>query len=509
MSILRRYPLIVMAILASVLLVGCAPGNLQPLAFGNPPWSDGEVTQYAIQGAGGRDVGSGSWTWTRNGTGWQQAYSLTRAGQVDEGSVVLGPDLAPVSSWRQLAGKKFQASYQGNQVTIQAGDSAPSQLVASGVPVDNDASLQIARALPLTKGYATRYTDVIPTSGQQAQVTLSVTGAETVTVPAGSFVTWHTVLDFGTGQHDAWYQQDSPHYLVKYLNRASGAMFALSAPAQPGAVGSVPQPGATAEPAGFSWPIVVTTAGIQLPLMILFPVALAWWLARRDRRAWRLVGFGALTFVLSQVGHIPFNLAIGLIGGGRGAALWPLPWLALAAGLSAGVFEEGARWLMLRFVLKDARGWRAALQFGAGHGGCEAVIFGVLAAISFITMLIIPLLPQSQLGAAADQVRAASDAYWRMAWYLPVVGGVERLFAIAFHLAMSVLVMRSFTERRIGYWFAAVGAHAALDWWAVWSAAKLGVVGTEAGVAVGAVAAVALIWFYRPRAASSEDELRG
>ena len=83
------------------------------------------------------------------------------------------------------------------------------------------------RALPLAAGYATRYTDVIPTTGLTAPVRISVTGAETITVPAGAFATWHTVLDYGSGKHDAWYGQQPPYPLVKYVNRASGAAFEL------------------------------------------------------------------------------------------------------------------------------------------------------------------------------------------------------------------------------------------------------------------------------------------
>ena len=70
-------------------------------------------------------------------------------------------------------------------------------------------------------------------------------------------------------------------------------------------------------------------------LMIGLPIALGVVLARRLKQRWGLFGVGAVTFVLSQVGHIPFNaLAF------RGAQAWPPAVVALALGLSAGVFEE-------------------------------------------------------------------------------------------------------------------------------------------------------------------------
>ncbi|MEJ5200433.1 MAG: YhfC family glutamic-type intramembrane protease, partial [Anaerolineae bacterium] len=143
-------------------------------------------------------------------------------------------------------------------------------------------------------------------------------------------------------------------------------------------------------------PFILTTILIQLPLMILFPLLLGGWIRRRYGMGWGLFAAGALTFVASQVVHLPLNYALGLLGGGRGVALWPLPLMAVVAGLSAGVCEEGARWVALRFFLKRTRGWRSALQFGAGHGGGEAIIFGLLVLANFVTMLVL----RAQGGAA-------------------------------------------------------------------------------------------------------------
>ncbi len=88
-------------------------------------------------------------------------------------------------------------------------------------------------------------------------------------------------------------------------------------------------------------PYVLAAALVQYPLMILLPLFLGWWIRRRYRVGWGIFLAGAGTFIFSQVVHLPLNWALGLVGGGRGVALWPLVPLALAAGLSAGVCEEG------------------------------------------------------------------------------------------------------------------------------------------------------------------------
>lgn len=42
-------------------------------------------------------------------------------------------------------------------------------------------------------------------------------------------------------------------------------------------------------------------------LMFLAPVVAVWLIRRYRRMPWSLWGIGAATFILSQVGHIPFN----------------------------------------------------------------------------------------------------------------------------------------------------------------------------------------------------------
>jgi uncharacterized membrane protein YhfC len=494
-----------------VLLSACAGPPAQPLAFTSAPWSDGEISTYDVLDKAGTLLGTASWSWQRSPEGWTQAYELNLGGRLDHGEVVIGPDLRPLRSWRELGGRRLEATYGADKITIQQtatdGKVTTKELQPTADSVDNDASLMVQRALPLAAGYVTRYTDVIPTTGLTAPTKLTVTGAETVTVPAGAFPTWHAVMDFGAGsQHDGWYGQEAPYLLLKYRNRASGAVFELRSWSGAGAAPSVSREAPTAVaptpvapqsgPPPLNVPFLLMAFLVQYPLMLLFPLLLGWWLRRRYGVGWGLFGAGTLTFIASQVVHLPLNWALGLLGGGRGVALWPLVPLALVAGLSAGVCEEGARWLVLRFFLKRARGWREALQFGAGHGGIEAIIFGLLALINLVVILALRSLDLTALGITgntADQVRAALDQLWRTPWYLPLLAGLERVFAITFHIAMAVLVMRAVTRRNIGYLAAAIAAHAALDFWAVWAVRTLGTTWTEVGVGVIALAALLLI----------------
>ncbi len=517
----KRSLVLLFCLSMAVLLLAACGAPVAPLTFYPAPWQDGEVSTYVVRDANGAELGAAQWTWRRTTDGWTQAYEMNLAGRLDRGEVAVGDDLTMRSAWREVSGTRFEATYAADGITIAtttAGATTTKTLKPTAAAIDNDVSLQMQRALPLAAGYATRYIDVVPTSGVAAPIKLTVTAAETVTVPAGAFPAWRAELDFGSGKHDAWYGQEAPYPLVKYRDRASGAVFELqSLSVGTGGASIVPTPAAGAETESQSVssvpslniPLLLTTFLVQMPLMIVFPLVLGWWIRRRYGVGWGVFGIGALTFIASQVVHIPLNYALGQLGGGRGMALWPLIPLALALGLSAGVCEEGARWVVLRFFAKKTRGWRAGLQFGAGHGGAEAIIVGVVALVNVVVLIALRSVSPSALGlggANADQLAAAQAAYWRTAAYLPVVGGLERVFAITVQIALATLVMRSVTRGRPLYLLAAIAFHAAIDAWAVWAAQNVSVWVIEGVVALSALFGLWLIWRLREAPPAAEPE---
>jgi uncharacterized membrane protein YhfC len=210
--------------------------------------------------------------------------------------------------------------------------------------------------------------------------------------------------------------------------------------------------------------LLATVLVVQLPLMIVFPIVLGFTLRRRLQVPMSVWLIGALAFVVSQMVHLPLNFALGLLGPPRGVALLPRPVIGVVAGLSAGVCEESARWLALRFLLKDRRSWKDGLQFGAGHGGIEAILFGGLVLIGLVNVLLAPY--AAALGLNADDqaaLRHAARQYWATPALHAFLGGYERLCAMAFHVGASVIVLRGVVRGKIGYLFAAILLHAALN----------------------------------------------
>lgn len=199
---------------------------------------------------------------------------------------------------------------------------------------------------------------------------------------------------------------------------------------------------------------------------LLTPVALAVGLTWRfGRRYWLLVGVGVLTFIGSQVVHLPLNWLLGKIGlivNDQAAAIRT----AIVLGLSAGVCEETARAVGYGALRQRARAWQAALALGAGHGGIESIFVGALVLLTFVNMLVVRNLDLATLGLTGEQLELAQKQvaeYWSMAWHMPLTGAVERLIAIALHLSLSVLVLQAFIRRNALFYLIAIAWHAVVN----------------------------------------------
>jgi uncharacterized membrane protein YhfC len=249
----------------------------------------------------------------------------------------------------------------------------------------------------------------------------------------------------------------------------------------------------------------IAVRGLNGLLMIALPLALGAFLVRRLRLPWGLFGAGGLTFLASQVVHLPFNrwvLQPFLMRFGVGPESGPAGLLvvALLLGLSAGVCEEGARYLAYRFALRRARDWSQGVLFGAGHGGLEAVLLGMLALVGLIQAIAYRgadlggLLPPDQVAAAQAQLAA----YWGSPWYFALLGALERASALCIQITLAVLVLQVFVRRQPGWLAIAIGWHALVDAVAVVAAQTWGVLVTEGLIAVLALISLAAVYALRP-----------
>ena len=237
--------------------------------------------------------------------------------------------------------------------------------------------------------------------------------------------------------------------------------------------------------------------------MILLPILVWFYFTRRLSLSWRLVLAGGLTFIASQVLHIPLVV-------GMGSLMQSLPLVvnAIILGLLAGIFEETARYILFKLILKNTRSWDQGILVGLGHGGTEALLTGISVAATFVFMLgyrnidlsTVPSIPPEQLELAKQQVAA----YWSTPWYLPFVGLIERVFAMCLHVSLSVMVLYAVAFRKpIWFWLALLW-HAFVDAAAVYVGQQAGTLAAEGIVAVCAIVSVWIV--LRMRVMFSEPE---
>lgn len=249
-------------------------------------------------------------------------------------------------------------------------------------------------------------------------------------------------------------------------------------------------------------------------VIVLLPLLLGGWLARRLQLGWGLFGAGALTFIASQVLHIPFNgYVLNPLLAKAGVEADPsgtqLVILGIALGLSAGVFEEVARYLTLRFWRKDARSWGASLMLGAGHGGIEAILVGAYSFYILVQMVTLFGMDLEAVGGLAGVNRAqevftAVSTYWGSSWYDFFWSALERISALSFHLSASVLVYQSIKRSNWIWLLLAILWHTALNAVAVYGVYRWGVAATEG--ALFGMALLSLVVIFVLREAPPEPE---
>ncbi len=239
--------------------------------------------------------------------------------------------------------------------------------------------------------------------------------------------------------------------------------------------------------------------------MFLLPILLWFYFTRKFSLPWKLVMAGALTFVAAQVLHIPLVAALGSFLQNSSLVV-----NAIVLGLLAGIFEETARYILFKFILKNVKSWKEGILVGLGHGGVEALLLGVLAALGFITMIgyrnidlsTVPSIPTDQLELARQQV----EAYWSSPWYIALLGFVERIFAICLHLSFSVMVLYSVVYRKPLWFWLALLWHAFIDAVAVYVVQEVGALEVEGIVAIFALISLWII--FRLRQSFLNDEPR-
>ncbi|HUN24252.1 MAG TPA: YhfC family glutamic-type intramembrane protease [Anaerolineales bacterium] len=251
------------------------------------------------------------------------------------------------------------------------------------------------------------------------------------------------------------------------------------------------------------WKLYLT---YPLSALAMLAVGFVWAVFLRKRWAflpWRIFWVGAGVFVLSQAVRLPVLFVLGKLLE-PSAQTWSADfthWFNLILlSFSAGLFEESARWVGFRFWLQQDRTYPRTLLYGAGHGGIEALILGLLVLLTYINMLILTqldvatLVPAEQLSLVQSQMQA----FWGANWWDTFAGAVERWLTVPFHIGLTVLGLQVW-RRKAGWlwWLLAVLLHGTTNLVVVSVLPKLGYWGTEAVLAGFTLLAVLIIVIFR------------
>lgn len=238
--------------------------------------------------------------------------------------------------------------------------------------------------------------------------------------------------------------------------------------------------------------------------------------ARRLSGGFAPWAWGGLTFVLSQLLRAPFLAVVaGAVTGGAQPEAMSAAWIVLvtAASLSAGIFEEGSRALILSTAGRRIRGERSGIAYGLGHGGTEVIVVALMTSIAAIVLIggvldgtLTGNLP-AESAAALDQ---ASTLFAAQTIGASLIAIVERVLAMSLHVILALLVLR-IVERGGGAGAIArrlalpIAIHASVNLVAVIGAQLFGVLVAEGLVAI-AVANAARIYWFLPKERSGTTE---
>lgn len=126
-------------------------------------------------------------------------------------------------------------------------------------------------------------------------------------------------------------------------------------------------------------------------------------------------------------------------------------------------------------------------MYGTGHGGLEAIL------LVSATHLLMGLLLLSAPNLLPPEI--AAEIY-SMPVYMPLVGTLERVFALCIQISLSIIVLQCFVRNSWQYLGYAVGFHTAVNFVSILAAQK-SIVLAESVVGVFAVISLYLIWKFR------------
>ncbi len=212
---------------------------------------------------------------------------------------------------------------------------------------------------------------------------------------------------------------------------------------------------------------VIAALIFSVAALVIAPLAALIVLCIKKKLSFIPVLLGAAAFTVSQIIlRIPIMQVLGTQSWYQQFASYsPVLYIILIGGLSAGLFEESARYIGGR-ILREKRSYQDAVSFGLGHGICEVLIlvgansvavliYAVMINTGNFELVLEPLPQETQELLLSQMASITAEAL--------LAGVLERVFAVTFHVFATVLIFKGINEHKIRNYFYAIGAHTLLN----------------------------------------------
>lgn len=215
---------------------------------------------------------------------------------------------------------------------------------------------------------------------------------------------------------------------------------------------------------------------ISVFLAIIVPIGIIIWMGVKKRLNAKAAFFGVLLFIVFAL--VLENLMHRLVLGKdptQSAIYKNVVLYMLYGGFAAGIFEEAARLLGFKFLIRVREGesLNTGISYGLGHGGIEAVLLGGFVSASYlITSIMLNGGLLKGMTASMNEQQIANfnqgiSAITSSPSGLFLIVGIERLIALTLQVALSLFVFKAVTEKKWQYFIYAVLIHAGIDMVAV------------------------------------------
>ena len=116
--------------------------------------------------------------------------------------------------------------------------------------------------------------------------------------------------------------------------------------------------------------------------------------------------------------------------------------------ISPGLFEETGRYICLNYLLKKDKLKNISVSYGIGHGGIESILLGIMLLSNlFVKDIYI------EKGLLKESITFLTC----------LMSACERLFAVIFHISLSVIVYKAVKEKKLYYYIFSIFLHDFLD----------------------------------------------